>query len=117
MTRLKKGTAEDLESALDLEKMALVTDRVQEIFEEFALSEDEALWAAALSFLGTFNSTDEFADTSHMVVAARAFLKEAGDVFESLPTGEEEDNGTLIEDDDEEDDAGDDEDGEPEVEA
>ena len=106
--RLKKGQVEDFEDALDLEKMARVVDRVQEVFEEFSLSADEALWASALSYLGTFNSTDDFASTELLVVAARAHLREAGDVFESLPTEEE---GNAIPGLEEEEEGEDDEDG------
>lgn len=83
--RMKKGLVEDLDTAIDLQKMALVIDRIGELFEEEGLTADEAVWAAALSYLSTFNATDSFANTELLNSAARALLREASDVFDSLP--------------------------------
>jgi hypothetical protein len=82
---MKKGLVEDLDTAIDLQKMAFVIDRIGELFEEEGLTADEAVWAAALSYLSTFNATDQFANTELLNSAARALLREAGDVFDSLP--------------------------------
>lgn len=83
--RMKKGLVEDLDTAIDLQKMAFVIDRIGELFEEEGLTADEAVWAAALSYLSTFNATDQFANTELLNSAARALLREASDVFDSLP--------------------------------
>ena len=83
--RMKKGLVEDLDLAIDLKKMARLVDRVGEVFEEEDLTADEAVWAAALTYLSIFNATDDFANAGLLNAAARALLKEATDVFESLP--------------------------------
>lgn len=98
---MKKGLVEDLDTAIDLQKMAFVIDRIGELFEEEGLTADEAVWAAALSYLSTFNATDQFANTELLNSAARALLREASDVFDSLPEPGTE--GELEEDEPEED--------------
>ena len=98
--RMKRGHVEDLDTAIDLQKMAQVIDRVGELFEEENLTADEAVWAAALTYLSIFNATDSFANAEFLNSAARALLREASDVFESLPEPGE----TLTPSDDEPDD-------------
>ncbi len=107
MSRLKRGSAEDIDSAVDLDKMVVVMDAVQLVFEQHDLNGDEAVWAAALSFLATYDATDSFADAEHLGVAARALLKEAVEVFESLPSpdGEESEQDEGDEEEEGEDDA------------
>jgi hypothetical protein len=104
--RLKTGLVEDLDTAVDLQKMARLVDKIGELFEEEDLTADEAVWAAALGYLSIFNATDSFANTELLNTAARALLREASDVFESLPEpGEKvEPSGEPEPDDDDDDD-------------
>lgn len=83
--RLKRGTFDDYETAIDLGKLSLLIDRVGEVFEEENLTRDEALWAAVLFYLSIYNSTDDFANTALLGSAARALIRDALDVFEELP--------------------------------
>lgn len=88
--RMKKGSVEDLDTAIDLRKMAHIIDKIGALMEAANLSSDEAVWAAALAYLSTFNATDSFANTESLNAAARALLREASDVFDSLPDLAEE---------------------------
>lgn len=123
--RLKKGMVEDLDTAIDLQKMARVIDKIGELFEDEQLTSDEAVWAAALGYLSIFNATDSFANAELLNAAARALLKDASDVFESLPEpgevleapgaeagleGPNEDDEGTVDDDEDDDDTDDDED-------
>jgi phosphopantothenoylcysteine synthetase/decarboxylase len=92
---------EDLDTALDLRKMARIIDKVGELFEDENLTADEAVWAAALGYLSVFNSTDSFANVELLNNAARALLREASDVFESLPEPGEKGDPAPDEPDDE----------------
>jgi hypothetical protein len=112
--KMTRGRVEDLDAALDLRKMAKILDKVGELFEEENLTADEAVWASALCYLWVFGTTDSFANPELLNAAARALLREASDVLESLPDPDEEIPAGVTDDDEDEDD---DEEDEPEGES
>lgn len=101
--KLKRGSAVDAELAIDLDVMNQRIEELLEKFEQENLSRDEALWTAAVFFLAVYNSIEEFANSELLGAASRALLKEAVDVFDSLPNvDEDEDEDEEVEEEEEE---------------
>lgn len=99
MPRLTRGSEEDEKDALDLRLMSQRIDELLERFEEEGLTANEALWTSAVLFLSVFNATDAFANSELLSAAARSLLKEAVEIFESLPEPDEYEDADETEND------------------
>ncbi len=105
MARLVRGDQTDTEDALDLKATSKRIDALMAQLEESELSANDALWTAALFYLKVYDATDQFANLEVFSAAARALIKDAIEVFESLPEPDDEDEEPEESEDDDDDEA------------